>query len=42
MKTARIRFQDPGRLISRSVALSAFAAQELDGQVPTPYTCTWQ
>ena len=41
MKTARIRFQDPGRLTSRSVALSAFAAQEPHGRVRQPYTCTW-
>jgi hypothetical protein len=41
MKTARIRFQDPGRLTSRSVTLSAFAVLETHGRVRMAYTWPW-
>ena len=37
-KTARILFQDPGRISLRSVAISAFAAQEPHGGIPMAYT----
>ena len=34
-------WKDPGRLVSRSVALSAFAVQEPHGRVRMAYTWTW-
>src|SRR6266568_2783742 len=34
-------FSDPGRLVSRSVATSAFATQNPHGRVRTPYKGTW-
>src|SRR5450631_3374318 len=40
-KPARILFGDPGRLVSRSFALIAFASQEPDGRAWVAYTCTW-